>query len=67
MALLEERANDAARALGGEENDVHIFWRYDLGVLFVHNGETMREVESLALGDERHELLPRRRLYGNIL
>jgi hypothetical protein len=65
-ALLEERADGAARALGGDEDDVDVLWGYDLGVLFVHDGETVREVESLALGDEQRELLPCRRLCGNI-
>ena len=63
-ALFEKRADGAARALGGNEDDVDVRWGNDLGILFIHDGEAVREVESLALGDERRELRPGRRLCG---
>ena len=56
--LLEESADSSARALGGNEDDINISGRNDLGVLLVDNGETVREVEGLALGDERGNLGP---------
>lgn len=63
-ALFEERADGATRALGRDEDDVDVRRRYDFGILLVYDGEAMREVERLALGDERCELRPRRGLGG---
>ena len=62
--LLEERADGATRALGRNEDDVDVRRRHDFGVLLVYDGEAVREVERLALGDERRELGPRRGLGG---
>src|SRR5258708_11879602 len=40
-ALLEECADGAAGAFGGDEDDVDVLWGYDLGILFVHDGEAV--------------------------
>jgi len=53
--LLEEHVDGAARALGSDEDNIDVLWGYDPGIFFVHNGKAMRDVESLALSDERHE------------
>ena len=52
-ALLEQRADGATGALGSDEDDVDVWRGHDLRVLLVYDGEAVREVECLALGDER--------------
>jgi len=56
--LLEERADGAARTLGGNKDDINILRGNDTSVLLEDNGETVGEVESLALGDEGSDLGP---------
>ena len=63
-ALREERANGAARSLRRDEDNVDVRRGDDLGVLLIHDGEAVGEVERLALGDERGERRPRRGLRG---
>lgn len=48
--LTEERADGTARALGSDENDVDVLGDLNLGEILEDGGETVREVESLALG-----------------
>ena len=52
-SLFEKSADSAARALGGDKNDIDVGGGNDVGVLLEDDGETVGEVESLALGDER--------------
>jgi hypothetical protein len=52
-ALLEEGSDSAAGTLGSNEDNVNILGGNNVGVILVDDGETVREVESLALGDER--------------
>jgi hypothetical protein len=61
-AFLEERANGAAGSLGRHQDNIDVWRGHDLGVVLVHNGEAVGEVERLALRDERGELRPRRGL-----
>lgn len=49
-ALLEESADGAARALRRAEDDVDIGGGVNTGVLLVNKGETVTEVQRLALG-----------------
>lgn len=51
-ALTEEGADGTARTLGGDEDDVDVGGNIDLGEVLEDGGETVGEVESLALGDE---------------
>lgn len=46
-ALLEERAHGAARALGGDEDDVNVGGDLDVSAVLEDGGETVGEVESL--------------------
>lgn len=46
-ALLEERADGAARALGGDEDDVDVRGNLDVGAVLEDGGETVGEVEGL--------------------
>jgi hypothetical protein len=48
-ALTEESADGAARALGGDEDDVNVGGDFDLGEVLEDGGETVGEVESLFL------------------
>jgi hypothetical protein len=57
-ALLEEGADGAAGALGCDEDDIDVLGGLDLGVLLEDDGESVGEVESLALGDEGLDLWP---------
>jgi len=57
-ALLEESADGTTRALGGDKDDIDVLGNLNVSVLLVHNGETVREVEGLALGDKRADLGP---------
>jgi hypothetical protein len=52
-AFFEKCADGPAGAFGCDEYDINIFWRDDLGVFFIHDGEAVREIECLALRDER--------------
>ena len=52
-SLFEKSADSAARALGGDKNDIDVGGGNDVGVLLEDDGETVGEVESLALGEER--------------
>ena len=63
-ALLEQGADGAPRALRGDEDDIDISRGDDVGVLLVDDGETVGEVEGLALGDERGDGRPGGRLGG---
>jgi hypothetical protein len=75
-AFLEEGADCATGALGGNEDDVDVRWGDDTGEVLVDDGEPMGEVESLtlelerkiivhlALGQERLEGFPRFLLSG---
>lgn len=63
-ALLEQGADGAARALGRDEDDVNVGRRHDVGIVLVHDGEAVREVERLALGDEGRNGGPGLRLRG---
>lgn len=47
-ALLEERADGTARALGGDEDDINVLGDVDLGAILENGGEAVREVEGLA-------------------
>jgi hypothetical protein len=49
-ALLEEGADGAAGTLGGAEDDVDVLGGLNTGVLVEDEGETVGEVEGLALG-----------------
>jgi hypothetical protein len=57
-ALLEEGADGPAATLGGDEDDVDVLGRDDLGVLLEHDGEAVGEVEGLALGQVGLDVLP---------
>jgi hypothetical protein len=46
-ALLEERADGAARALGGDEDHVNVGGDLDVGAVLEDGGETVGEVEGL--------------------
>jgi hypothetical protein len=46
-ALLEERADSAARALGGDEDNVNVGGDLDVGAVLEDGRETVGEVESL--------------------
>ena len=46
-ALLEERADSAARALGGDEDHVNVGGDLDVGAVLEDGGETVGEVEGL--------------------
>lgn len=46
-ALLEERADSAARALGGDEDNVNVRGDLDVGAVLEDGGETVGEVEGL--------------------
>jgi hypothetical protein len=46
-ALLEERADSAARALGGDEDNVNVVGDLDVGAVLEDGGETVGEVEGL--------------------
>jgi hypothetical protein len=63
-AFLEERANGAAGSLRRHQDNVYVWRGYDLGVILVHDGKAVGEVERLALRYERGELRPRRGLRG---
>ena len=52
-AFFEKCADGPARTFRCDEYDINIFWRDDLGVFFIHDGEAVREIECLALRDER--------------
>ena len=49
--LTEEGTDGTAGALGGHEDDIDILGGLDLGEVLEDGGETVGEVESLALGD----------------
>ena len=63
-AFLEESTDSAAGTLRGNEDDVDVFRRNDVGVVLVDDRETVGEVEGLALGDEGRDLGPCLRLGG---
>lgn len=46
-ALLEERADGAARALGGDEDDINVSGDLDVSAVLEDRGETVGEVEGL--------------------
>ena len=46
-ALLEERADGTAGALGGNEDDINVGGDLDLGEILEDGGEAVREVEGL--------------------
>lgn len=46
-ALLEERADSAARALGGDEDDINVSGDLDVSAVLEDRGETVGEVEGL--------------------
>jgi hypothetical protein len=48
-ALTEESADSAARALGGDEDDVDVGGDFDLGEVLEDGGEAVGEVKSLWL------------------
>lgn len=50
-ALTEERADGTAGTLGGDEDDINVGGNIDLGNVLEDGGETVGEVEGLALGD----------------
>jgi hypothetical protein len=45
--LTEEGANGAARTLWCDEDNVNVFWNFDLGLVLEDRGETVGEVEGL--------------------
>ena len=47
-AVQEVQAHVAARALGRHQDDVDVFRRNDLGLLFVDNGKAVGEIEGIA-------------------
>ena len=57
-SLLEEGSDGSARSLGGSEDDIDVLGWYDLGVILVDDGETVGEVQSLALLDVRGDVVP---------
>lgn len=61
-ALLEQCSDGTTRALGRDKDDINIFRRNNFGVLLVYDRETMREIERLALGDQRSNFGPCLRL-----
>lgn len=63
-ALLEERPDGPPRTLRRNEDNINISRRHDVRVVLVHDGEPVREVERLALGEERCDLGPCLRLRG---
>jgi hypothetical protein len=48
-ALTEERADGTARSLGGDEDDVDVRGNLNLGEVLEDGGETVGEVEGLAI------------------
>lgn len=60
--FLEKSTNSTTRTLGSHKDNINIFRRYDVGVIFENYRETMGEIESLALGNERSKSRPRLRL-----
>lgn len=63
-ALTEESADSTAGTLGGNEDDVNVSGDVDLGEVLENGGETVGEVEGLALGEEGLDSGPSLRLGG---
>jgi len=57
-AFFEERADGTAGSLGGDEDNVDVLGGNDTGEVLVDYGETVGEVEGLALGEQRLNLGP---------
>jgi len=55
-SLLEESSDSSSRSLGSAKDDIDILGSLNSGVLGVDEGETVGEVESLALGLERESI-----------
>lgn len=49
--VLEKSANRPSRSLGGNKNDIDVRRDLDFGQILEHGGESVREVEGLALGE----------------
>jgi hypothetical protein len=58
-AFFKERADGTAGTLGGDEDNVNVRGRNNAGEVLVDNGKPVREVEGLALGEERLDFGPR--------
>jgi len=57
-AGLEETPYGGARALRGHKDDINVLGRHNAGEVLVDNGETMREVKGLSLGQGGLDLGP---------